>query len=135
MFAPRLIAEAFLVATAAPAVLFALMAPSWFMFLAALVVAGAHTMLVGVPFVVGLHLRGWVNAFTSIGGGFVVGLIPTAVWTWVLSPIQAPDYRGVLLMGAFGAFAGLWFWLYLWVRQALAATPTGHETPVPPSPQ
>jgi hypothetical protein len=132
---PRYIVEAFVVATAAPAILFGLLAAHWFMFLAVLAVAAFHTVLLGIPFFLLLRAHGWANAVTSIAGGFISGVIPTAVWSWTLTPVQALDFQGALVMGACGAFAGLWFWLYLRCRQALAATPTGQETPVPPNPQ
>jgi len=110
-------------------------------FVMTFVVAGAHTLVLGVPLFLLLRWRGWVNVVTATAGGFVIGMLPDAIWSWPLwyAELKTSAWTGsygqtmtegvpttagwqqyidgVLIFGAFGAFAGFVFWLYLWVAR------------------
>ena len=127
------IAEAFVAASVAPAIVFAIWAMSARVLLPAFVVALAHAVLLGVPLFALLRWRNWVNPITTILGAFIVGCIPMAVWSW---PLLDPELKatasdstwgqtmidgvptaagwlsyasGVLMSGAFGIVAGVAF--------------------------
>lgn len=151
------ILEAFIAAAAIPALVVGLFTWSWGGFLLALMVTSAHAVVLGLPLFLLLHLRGWVNATTAIVGGFVVGVLPIAAFTW---PLNYPEFKtsawvgnygqtivdgaptpagwqqyadGALFFGGFGAFAGLIFWAYLWLRRRMSPNnlmqPTGPQQP------
>jgi hypothetical protein len=134
------IAEAFILAAAAPAVVFAVWAMSAKIFVPAFLIALAHALLLGVPLFALLRWKKWVNPITTVFGAFVVGCIPIAIWSW---PLRYPELKttasnstwgqtmidgvpttagwlsyasGVLTFGGFGIVAGVVFWFYLRIR-------------------
>jgi hypothetical protein len=124
------------------AVLFAALAPSFVVaaitqtigFVPIMVgVALGHAVVLGLPLYFVLRSKRWVNAATSIGGGFLVGVIPGGIFTWPLRPGSrssssvggvptvidgiptAAGWLGYLefvaFLGLVGAFGGFVFWL------------------------
>jgi hypothetical protein len=102
-----------------------------------------HAIVLGLPVFLFFRAKRWVNPFSSTGVGFVVGAVPGGVLTWPLRPgIRGsasidgvltqidgiPTVAGwlkygefLILLGAFGALAGLVFWLTL---KLTGASPT-----------
>jgi hypothetical protein len=100
-------------ATAAPALLFAVLTRSTAAFVIAFVIALPHALVLGLPLFLLLRAKRYVNAVSSIAGGFVVGVFPCAV-------LAARGYAGwdasffaVAMLGGFGAIGGLAFFA-LW---------------------
>ena len=101
-------------------------------------VSAVHVLILGWPFALLIRRLRWINAWVCIGGGYVLGSIALAVWTWPLkySSMRASARHwdgtkmvdtlidgvptvigwwhwitGTSLMGFFGALGGLAFWL------------------------
>ena len=109
-----------------------------------LVVAFGHILFLGLPmFLLGFYFKA-IRWWTSIGGSFIVGALPTAIYFW---PLRYPmletnsgywdngkmvqtmlhgiptatgwsDYIGVvIIMGLFGASGGIAFWIvWHWIQ-------------------
>ena len=149
------VVEAFIVAAAIPALLVGLFAWSWSVFLVALMITSAHAVLLGLPLFLLLQMRGWVNVISAVAGGFLIGVLPVAAFTW---PLRYPElqtsawagnygqtmvdgvptlagwqqyFDAALFFGGFGASAGLAFWAYLWLRRRMSPSnlmqPTGQQ--------
>jgi hypothetical protein len=103
----------------------------------ALALAIVHVLVLGVPAVLLLQRLQRINWASSVLAGFLIGVVPTAVWAWPLRQAQrgvtASDWNGhalvatvvngvptwagwmqygrlVALAGAFGAVGGVAFW-------------------------
>lgn len=134
------VVEAFMLGSLAAA----LAALAWAMdgryFLPALAIVFAHTLFLAVPLYALLRWKQRISAATTIGGAFLIGCTPMAIWSWPLAYRElrgnVMDSRwgeimvngvpttagwlayasGVLIFGAFGLLAGLVFWFYLRFR-------------------
>src|SRR6202008_4153940 len=118
----------------------------------------AHAVVLGLPILLICWRKGWVNAISCAGAGFVVaaisGVVPNWPWqasmqamrtnTWVRgvpyiidgTPTAAAwlEFAAILaLLGAFGALAGLIFWATLDWSGALAPVAKGTDRPQPAS--
>ncbi len=134
------VAEAFILAAAAPAVVFAVWAMSAQIFVPAFLIAFGHALVLGAPLFALLQWKKRVNPVTTVFGAFVVGCIAIAVWSW---PLRYPEMKttasnstwgqtmvdgipttagwmsyatGVLTFGGCGLVAGVVFWSYLRIR-------------------
>jgi hypothetical protein len=115
--------EAFVVATVAPAAIFAAMT-SWIMVIPALYVTAAHTLVLGIPLFLLMRRKGWFNLASALTGGMVIGLVPIAIATWPLWLTSSPSnfewlsyIKSACLFGAFGGFGALAFCAYLSMRE------------------
>jgi hypothetical protein len=109
---------AVLTAAAAPALVFGAIIHSVAGAVFAFVIALPHAVLLGLPLFALLHAKGRVNAMSSIVGGFVVGITPTALLFLVaVFNANAADWRSflfaLLMFGGCGAVGGLGF-LAVW---------------------
>ena len=102
-----------LAAATAPALLFAAFTGSLGMGAFAFIIALPHALVLGLPLFLVLRAKGWVNAGSSLGGGFLVGAIPMAVLTGLGNSDWLTNILAVSLFGVCGATGGLAFFL-LW---------------------
>jgi hypothetical protein len=102
------VVEAFIAAALIPALIVGVLSTSWGAFLIALMITGTHSLLLGAPLFALLQWRRWVNAWTAVVGGAVVGLLPVAVFTWPLgfSELKTSAWTG-------GATGKSWWTAYL----------------------
>jgi hypothetical protein len=100
-----------------------------------------HALILGLPAFLILQMKRWVNAATSTGAGFAIGVMPIAVLTWPLQPAAhfnastngvrtivegVPTVEGwfeylqlLLTLGGLGALGGVAFWAVLRVSDGL----------------
>jgi hypothetical protein len=125
---------AFLFAAIMPAIFVAMLGGSLQVVLIAFSIALGHAVILGLPLALLFHAKRWINAISSIGAGFLVGILPAGIFTWPL--LHGPDQASVdgvptvvdgmptlagwisyaqflAFLGACGALAGLTFWLIL----------------------
>ena len=125
---------AFLFAAIAPAIFVAMLGGSIDLAPIAFAISLAHAVILGLPLALLFHSKHWINAISSIGAGFFVGILPAGIFTWPM--LHGPDQASVsgvptvvdgtptlagwisyaeflALLGACGALAGLTFWLVL----------------------
>jgi hypothetical protein len=80
------------------------------------VIAIIHAMVIGLPLALIFNHMRWINPFTTIIGGFVIGALPIGL-TMGRDIISAAGWHSVkdtlLLFGFFGAIGGAAFWLTL----------------------
>jgi hypothetical protein len=104
-------------------------------------IAAGHAVVLGLPLFLALRQKGWVNAFSSITGGFVVGAIGGILLTsgqfthgYSSSVNNVPHiidgvptaagwlsyFQILAFLGGLGALAGLVFWcIFKWSGGAL----------------
>ena len=115
--------EAFVIATIAPAAIFAA-TTTWIMIIPALYVTTAHTLVLGIPLFLFVRWKGRFNLASALIGGMAIGIVPIAIATWPLWANGSPSHfewlsyiQSACLFGAFGGFGGLAFWSWLWMRE------------------
>jgi hypothetical protein len=116
--------------------------------LIAFLISLGHAILLGLPLFLIFQSKRWVNAISSVAGGFIVGIIPGGLLAGLLQsgarlPASVnrvtvvegmPTTTGwisyiefVVLLGSFGALAGFVFWLVLKLSGGLAITAQAAE--------
>jgi hypothetical protein len=121
------VAEAFVVATVAPALLWLPWGAGLSFFV--LLIAAAHALCLGAPVVCVLRDRGQLTMGMAVAGGFAIGagpcallMLPTTL-NGTSTGFSVLDYLTVVLVyGGSGAFSGIVFGCYLWAREACAAS-------------
>jgi hypothetical protein len=134
----------FLLAALAPAFVVAGLGQSIQLAPIAFFVSLGHAIFLGLPLFLIFRSKRWMNAISSIAGGFVVGVIPGGLLAWPLRPgsRSSASINGVptvvdgiptaagwihysealVYLGCFGALAGFVFWLVLKLSGGLAIT-------------
>jgi len=81
-------------------------------FIVALVISFAHTVVLGLPAMLCLNKLGRLNARSVIAIGFVEGCVPTLMfYLWIGERMRWTEYMGLVFsLGALGAAAGIAFW-------------------------
>jgi hypothetical protein len=141
---------AFLLAALASA--FVLVAPAPQLLPLAFVITLAPTVILGVPLFLILlgYSEHWINGISAVAGGFLVGAVPTALFTWpgcykcsssihnvalvIDGTVTAAGWlsygRFVVGIGLAGALGGFVFWLTLkccGLRSVQLQTPLRHK--------
>jgi hypothetical protein len=135
---------AFLFSALAPSLLAAALAVSLRLLPISFTIALGHALGLGLPFFAIFKVRHWINIFSCIGCGFVIGALPVGVFTWPLAYWSAGGHasidgiatvvdgvptaagwfyyaQSVGFFGLFGALAGLAFWAVLRLTGELSA--------------
>lgn len=74
----------------------------------------AIAVVVGIPVALLYRARGWTNLVGALIGGFLVGLLPYFLFFLVaFSPDALSDVKLEAILGGYGAFGALVFWLTL----------------------
>jgi hypothetical protein len=103
--------------------------------LLALFISVGHAVVLGLPLFLIFRSMGWISAISCIAGGAIVGVLPVGLLAWPFRPGNGTysSFNGVVtvvngiptvagwlsylqflaFLGAFGALAGLVFWLAL----------------------
>ena len=102
-----------------PAAAFAALERQPRLFLAALLVAGAHTLLLGVPVLLIYRRQGWGRPIATVVGGFMIGALPIGS-VLVLTSEKSTSLRWlianleiIVTAGGAGALGAAAFWLTL----------------------
>lgn len=80
----------------------------------ATVVVTLHVLFLAAPSYFALRRLGWINSWTIILLGFVVGAVPFTLNSWVSS--NSVNLGNTILFGFYGAISGSLFYMYPSIR-------------------
>jgi hypothetical protein len=84
------------------------------LFFSAFGVSLAIAVIVGVPVALLYRARRWTNPIGVLIGGFAIGVLPYCLFFLIVfSPAALSDVRLIAMIGGYGAFGALVFWLTL----------------------
>lgn len=96
------------------------------LFFSAFGAALAIAVIVGIPVALLYRWRGWTNLVGVLIGGFLIGLLPYCLFFLIaFSPAALSDVKLEAMLGGYGAFGALVFWLTL---RSFGALPSKRPT-------
>jgi hypothetical protein len=99
-----------------------LLGPIWFdqLFIVGFGMALVIAIVVGLPVALLYRWRGWTNLIGVVVGGFLIGMLPYCLFFLIaFSPSALSDVKVEAILGGYGAFGALVFWLTLRTFRAL----------------
>ena len=114
-----------IVGAVVPAAAFAALEMQGRLFFVALLVTGAHTLLLGVPVLLIFRRQGWSRPIATVVGGFMIGAMPigsvlaltsekSSSFRWLLANLEI-----IVTAGGAGALGAAAFWLTLKIFRVL----------------
>jgi hypothetical protein len=94
----------------------------WFdqLFIVGFGMALVIAIVVGLPVALLYRWRGWTNLIGVLVGGFLIGMLPYCLFFLIVfSPAALSDVKVEAMLGGYGAFGTLVFWLTLRMFGAL----------------